>query len=325
MNKLLNIFLQLCVHYTQNNMLTQNISITQRGQEIIVTILIAASVLFIGADYLYSLPAYQQIGIYIFDLAVVVILAKEFYSRMKRSNEKKIKFLVKHIYEIPAMLPLFLFGIIEAQPLITTNQTTWDLEVIKLFRLLHLFFRTIVIFREHHFLSVITFTIGAIISGAFALYLVEANVAGSKIVSLGDALWLVLATVTTVGYGDLHPITTEGKIITSILMFVGIGILWAFIFTLGNNLIQSRLDKFRTPSINKSSSTAQNRVRQKKEEDKGLLALSSSSSSSMPILDDMKALIISKINNIDKLKDEEVEFLIDNIRNLYYHSVGKSQ
>lgn len=72
-------------------MLKQNISISQRGQEIIVTILIAASVLFIGADYLYSLPGYQQIGIYIFDLVVVVILAKEFYSRMKRLNEQKIK------------------------------------------------------------------------------------------------------------------------------------------------------------------------------------------------------------------------------------------
>jgi voltage-gated potassium channel len=244
-------------------MLTQNISISQRGQEIIVTILIAASVLFIGVDYLYSLPGYQQIGIYIFDLAVVVILAKEFYSRMKRSNEQKIKFLVKHVYEIPAMLPLFLFGIIEAQTLITTNPTIWDLEVIRLFRLLHLFFRTIVIFREHIFLSVITFTFGAINSGAFVLYLVEANVAGSKIASLGDALWLVLATVTTVGFGDLHPITTEGKIIRSILMFVGIGILWAFIFTLGNNLIQSRLDTLRTSSINKSS-TVQNKIPQKK-------------------------------------------------------------
>ena len=303
-------------------MLKQNISISQRGHEIIVTILIASSVLFIGIDYLYSLPGYQQIGIYIFDLAVVVILAKEFYSRMKRSNEQKIKFLVKHVYEIPAMLPLFVFGIIEAQTLITINPTIWDLEVIRLFRLLHLFFRTIVIFREHIFLSVITFTLGAIISGAFALYLVEADVAGSKIVSLGDALWLVLATVTTVGFGDLHPITTEGKIITSILMFVGIGIVWAFIFTLGNNLIQSRLDILRTSSINKSS-TAQNKIGQKKEPDKGLLALSSSSS--MPMLDDTKALIISKINNIDKLKDEEVEFLIGSIRNLYYHSVRKSQ
>jgi voltage-gated potassium channel len=303
-------------------MLTQNMSISQRGQEIIVTILIAASVLFIGVDYLYSLPGYQQIGIYIFDLAVVVILAKEFYSRMKRSNEQKIKFLVKHVYEIPAMLPLFVFGIIEAQTLITTNPTIWNLEVIKLFRLLHLFFRTIVIFREHIFLSVITFTLGAIISGAFALYLVEADVAGSKIVSLGDALWLVLATVTTVGFGDLHPITTEGKIITSILMFVGIGIVWAFIFTLGNNLIQSRLNILRTSSINKGS-TAQNKIGQKKEPDKGLSALSSSSS--MPMLDDTKALIISKINNIDKLKDEEVEFLIGSIRNLYYHSVRKSQ
>jgi hypothetical protein len=241
---------------------------------------------------------------------------------MKKSNEQKIKYLVKHAYEIPAMLPLFVFGIIETQTLITTTPI-WDLEVIGLFRLLHLFFRTIVIFREHHFLSVIIFTLGATISGAFALYLGEANVAGSKIAGLGDALWLVLATVTTVGYMDLHPITTEGKIITSILMLVGIGILWAFIFTLENNLIQSRLDKLRTSSINKSS-TAQDIMRQKKEVDNGLLALSSSSSS-MPILDDTKALIISKINNIDKLKDEEVEFLIDMIRNLYHHSVGKSQ
>src|ERR671914_610128 len=83
-----------------------------------------------------------------------------------------------------------------------------------------------------------------------------------------------------------------------------------------NNLIQSRLDRLRTSSINKSS-TAQDIMRQKKEVDNGLLALSSSSSSSMPILDDTKVLIISKINNIDKLKDEEVEFLIDMIRNLY--------
>jgi hypothetical protein len=63
---------------------------------------------------------------------------------------------------------------------------------------------------------------------------------------------------------------------------------------------------------------------QKKEVDNGLLG-SSSSSSSMPILDDTKALIISKINNIDKLKYEEVESLIDMIRNLYHHSVGKPQ
>jgi hypothetical protein len=73
-------------------------------------------------------------------------------------------------------------------------------------------------------------------------------------------------------------------------MLVGIGILWAFILTLGNNLIRSRLDRLRTSSINKSS-TAQNIMRQKKEIDNGLLALSSSSSSSMPILDATKALI----------------------------------
>jgi hypothetical protein len=92
---------------------------------------------------------------------------------------------------------------------------------------------------------------------------------------------------------------------------------------LENNSTQLSLDRLRTSSINKSS-TAQNIMGQKKEVDNGLLG-SSSSSSSMPILNDTKALIISKINNIDKLKDEEVESLIDMIRNLYHHSVGKPQ
>jgi voltage-gated potassium channel len=40
-------------------------------------------------------------------------------------------------------------------------------------------------------------------------------------------------TVTTVGYGDISPVTVEGKIIASILMIIGIGILGVLISTLG--------------------------------------------------------------------------------------------
>ena len=48
-------------------------------------------------------------------------------------------------------------------------------------------------------------------------------------------------TVTTVGYGDIYPVTVEGKIIASILMIAGMGILGLLISTLGASFIGSRL------------------------------------------------------------------------------------
>ena len=43
--------------------------------------------------------------------------------------------------------------------------------------------------------------------------------------TFGDALYLALMTVTTVGYGDVRPQTPEGKLIAGALVFVGLGLL----------------------------------------------------------------------------------------------------
>ena len=52
----------------------------------------------------------------------------------------------------------------------------------------------------------------------------EAKAAGAHITNFSDALWWSLATITTVGYGDLYPITFEGKVVAAILMLLGIGL-----------------------------------------------------------------------------------------------------
>ncbi len=46
---------------------------------------------------------------------------------------------------------------------------------------------------------------------------------GSNIKSAEDALWWSVATITTVGYGDKYPVTTEGRIIGVVLMVCGVG------------------------------------------------------------------------------------------------------
>ena len=52
----------------------------------------------------------------------------------------------------------------------------------------------------------------------------ERHAPGATIKSGGDALWWALTTVTTVGYGDTYPVTTEGRIIAAGLMLVGIAL-----------------------------------------------------------------------------------------------------
>ena len=52
----------------------------------------------------------------------------------------------------------------------------------------------------------------------------ETGATGAHITNFSDALWWSLATITTVGYGDLYPITFEGKIVAAILMLLGIGL-----------------------------------------------------------------------------------------------------
>jgi voltage-gated potassium channel len=52
----------------------------------------------------------------------------------------------------------------------------------------------------------------------------ERNVEGSNIKSFSDGLWWAVTTVTTVGYGDRFPTTTEGRILAVMLMLVGISL-----------------------------------------------------------------------------------------------------
>jgi voltage-gated potassium channel len=59
--------------------------------------------------------------------------------------------------------------------------------------------------------------------------------------SIGDALWWTFVTITTVGYGDIFPKTTGGRIVGVITMIFGIGFLGMFTATIASALIERRL------------------------------------------------------------------------------------
>jgi voltage-gated potassium channel len=63
-----------------------------------------------------------------------------------------------------------------------------------------------------------------LVSG-FIMYSVENPVQPDKFPNFFASLWWTVATLTTVGYGDVYPITTLGKFISSIVAIMGIGLI----------------------------------------------------------------------------------------------------
>lgn len=62
-----------------------------------------------------------------------------------------------------------------------------------------------------------------VVTGATGVWFTESGT-NSALGHYGDALWWSLVTVTTVGYGDIAPVTTTGRIIAAVLMLVGISL-----------------------------------------------------------------------------------------------------
>ena len=63
-----------------------------------------------------------------------------------------------------------------------------------------------------------------LILSASALYVVEGEVQPDKFGSIPRAMWWATATLTTIGYGDVYPITTLGKVFAAISAIAGIGL-----------------------------------------------------------------------------------------------------
>jgi len=64
-------------------------------------------------------------------------------------------------------------------------------------------------------------------SGALAVYQQERYAPGATIRTFGDAVWWTCETLTTVGYGDVTPVTYWGRVIATFLMLMGLALLGA--------------------------------------------------------------------------------------------------
>jgi len=76
---------------------------------------------------------------------------------------------------------------------------------------------------------------------SFAILQFESHNEGN-ITSAEDAIWWALCTVTTVGYGDLYPVTWEGRVVAFILMVTGASSFGALSGLIAGSFVQSEDD-----------------------------------------------------------------------------------
>ena len=89
--------------------------------------------------------------------------------------------------------------------------------------------------------SVALISILMIIFSSIAILQFERDI-NSNIKTAEDAIWWSYVTITTVGYGDKYPITTEGRIIGAILMTTGVGIFGTFTALVSSWFMQKNED-----------------------------------------------------------------------------------
>jgi voltage-gated potassium channel len=156
------------------------------------------------------------------DNLICVIFLFDFTLRFKKA-ENKLKFMKWGWVDLISSIPTFDF--MRAGRL---------LRLIRLIRLIRAFRSTRHIV-EHIFKNKMqgTLTSVTIISVLMLLFssiaiLQFETAPNSNIKTAEDAIWFSYSTITTVGYGDKYPVTTEGRIIAAILMTVGVGLFGTF-------------------------------------------------------------------------------------------------
>lgn len=178
------------------------------------------------------------------DLLVGVILLLEFYLRIR--NEKEEWTYIKNNWlDLIAIIPINYILITlagEISPIIfILIKIVALIKIFALYKFSRKISDEVLEFAEKtrlfYGLAIYLFVI---IFGSAAVFYIERNV-NPGFSNLGDGFWYMIQTITTVGYGDIVPITSTGRVIGLIAMFTAI----AFSSLLTATTTSALLEKFR--------------------------------------------------------------------------------
>lgn len=185
--------------------------------------------------------------LYIIDTIALITFYVDYFGGLKYSLDKEY-FKKTHKLEIIALIPfneiIFIITLLNKNNLTIITNLLVILNFLKIFKILAVY--TIMkeslddFFTTNGFFYSLFFTCFTILIGSVLIYAVEK---GKTIETFGDAIWWTFVTTTTVGYGDIYPSSTIGRIIACVLMLIGIGILSMLTCTISTYFLSKKFNK----------------------------------------------------------------------------------
>ncbi len=197
-----------------------------RGVAFALNGLILLSAVAIAVETVPGLPAWLHLWLVRFEIMVLTVFVIEYLLRLTCSpNPLRYAFSVWGLIDLLACLPALGFINSEWQ----AARTLRLIRVIRLFKL----FRTSAAARRllRAFMEVrqelaVFLVLAALMIyvSAVGIYLFEHEAQPEVFSSIPVSFWWAVVSFTTVGYGDMYPITTGGRIFTTFVLFIGLGI-----------------------------------------------------------------------------------------------------
>ena len=199
----------------------------KKNVEIFIQILILLSLVCFTIETIPSLSSETYKILNTLEIVFVAIFTLEYVARIYFSKQK-IKFIFSFfaLIDMIAIIPFYLSLGFDLKSLRAVR-------LIRVFRLLKLTrYNKAVNFLSNAFkdskeeLLVFSFLASALLYlTSVGIYYFEKDLQPEEFGSVPQALWWSVVTLTSVGYGDVTPISTAGKIFTSIILFLGIGLI----------------------------------------------------------------------------------------------------
>ncbi len=157
---------------------------------------------------------------------VIVIFTGEYLYRLAVARHRlRFVFSFYGMIDLLAILPFFLTLAVDLRSLrlLRFVRLLRLLKLARYNRAMHRFVMAVAMAREELaiFLSI---TLVLLYLAAFGIFQFEHAAQPDKFRSIFDAMWWAVATLTTVGYGDIYPITVGGRIFTFTILILGLGL-----------------------------------------------------------------------------------------------------